>query len=116
MSIVTDSGPDEEMKNLAEAGIASGKFLRPLNLSRIHTLFKSEDELSELYKNNQNNYKALKEALIEDIENVFAPMRERRQSITDEEVKSVLKEGGEKAKAIAEKKMKEVRKAIGVSL
>jgi len=99
MSIVTDSSDN-----------------KPENVYAIHKLFKDEEALASLYESNKGNYKTLKEALIEDIENVFAPMRERRQSITDEEVKSVLKEGGEKAKAIAEKKMKEVRKAIGVSL
>jgi hypothetical protein len=58
----------------------------------------------------------LKEFLIEDIEAVVAPMRAKRESITEEEVKKVLKEGGKKAKALASAKMADVRKKIGVAL
>ncbi len=47
---------------------------------------------------------------------MLAPMRERRAAITDEEVKKVLKEGGERAKALASAKMADVRQKIGVSL
>ena len=99
MSIVTDS---------------SGE--RPANVFSIHKLFRSEAELDSLYESNKGNYKTLKEALIEDIDAMIAPMREKRESITDEVVRRVLKEGGEKAKAIASKKMQEVRKKVGVSL
>jgi hypothetical protein len=58
----------------------------------------------------------LKEALIEDIETHVGPMREKYTSISDSEVKKVLKKGGEKAKKIASKKMTEVREKIGISL
>ncbi|MGH7141308.1 MAG: tryptophan--tRNA ligase [Minisyncoccia bacterium] len=98
MSIVTDS---------------SGE--RPENVYSIHKLFRSEPELRPIYESNKGKYKDLKESLIEDIDTFIAPMRERRASITDEEVKKVLKEGGEKAKAIASKKMEEVRKKVGVT-
>jgi tryptophanyl-tRNA synthetase len=99
MSIVTDS---------------SGE--RPANVYSIHRLFKPEQELTTIYGSNKGNYKALKEALIEDIEAFIAPMRAKRESITDEEVKQVLKEGGEKAKTIAEAKMIDVRQKVGVTL
>jgi len=39
--------------------------------------------------------KQMKEALIEDIEALIAPMREKRDSISDAEIKKVLKEGAE---------------------
>ncbi len=116
MSIVTDSGPQTEVENLRETGIQSGNFLQPLNLGRIHTLLKSKEELFDLYANNQNNYKAIKEALIEDLEAFIAPMRAKRESITDEEVRRVIEEGSAKAKAIASAKMAEVRQKVGVSL
>lgn len=99
MSIVTDS---------------SGE--RPANVYAIHSLFKSEEELKDLYEANKGSYKALKDALIEDIEAVVAPMRAKYESITDDEVKDILKKGAEKARAIASAKMVEVRSKIGVTL
>jgi tryptophanyl-tRNA synthetase len=99
MSIVTDS---------------SGE--RPEHVYAIHKLFKSEAELEALYEEKKGKYKDLKEALIEDIEAVVAPMREKYNSITDDEVKKVLADGATKAKAIASVKMTEVRQKIGVTL
>ncbi len=99
MSIVTDS---------------SGE--RPAHVYAIHKLFKSEAELEALYEANKGSYKVLKEALIEDIETVVAPMRTKRDAITDEEVKKVLKDGAEKARAIASAKMADVRQKIGVTV
>lgn len=99
MSIVTDS---------------SGE--RPANVYAIHKLFKSEAELAPMYETNKGNYKALKEALIEDIESALGPMREKYNAVTEEDVKRVLQEGGTKAKAIASVKMAEVRAKLGVTL
>ena len=99
MSIVTDSTGD-----------------RPENVYAMHKLFKTEAELAPIYEQNKGKYKALKDALIEDIESLVGPMRDRRASITDEQVKQVLAEGAAKAKAIASKKMEDVRKKIGVTL
>jgi tryptophanyl-tRNA synthetase len=99
MSIVTDS---------------SGE--RPANVYAIHQLFKSEAELAPVYEANKGNYKALKEALIEDIEAVVAPMRAKYDAISEQEVKDVLAKGAEKARAIAAAKMADVRKKVGVSL
>lgn len=99
MSIVTDS----------EEG-------RPEHVYAIHTLFRPETELEALYDENEGNYKTLKEALIEDIEAIINPMRERRDSINDDDVRSVLTEGKERASEIAEIKMKEVREKIGVTI
>lgn len=99
MSIVTDS---------------SGDF--PEHVYAIHKLFKSESELTPLYDANKGNYKALKEALIEDIEAHISPMRKRRDSITDEDVTAVLARGAETARAEAETKMSTVKKMIGVSI
>lgn len=99
MAIVTDS---------------SGEM--PVNVFALHKLYKSEEELLPFYTANKGNYKTIKEALIEDIDAVARPMREKRASMTDEEVKQILREGGEKARAVASEKMKEVREKIGVSL
>ncbi len=98
MSIVTDS---------------SGE--RPENVYAIHKLFRSEGELETLYEEKKGKYKDLKEALIEDVDAFIAPMREKRASITDEDVAKVLAKGAAKAREVSEAKMRTVRKAVGVS-
>ncbi|MDB5225421.1 MAG: Tryptophan--tRNA ligase [Candidatus Adlerbacteria bacterium] len=99
MSIVTDS---------------SGE--RPAHVYAIHKLFKSEEELAPLYEANKGSYKILKEALAADINAYLAPMRAKYAALTDDDVKKALAQGAAKAKAIASKKMEEVRQNIGVSL
>ncbi len=101
MSIVTDS---------------SGE--KPENVFAIHKLVKPESELSALYDQNKGNYKALKEALISDLEDFIKPLREKREQLEHDKeyVLDVLREGDKRAKAKAEKKMEEVREAIGVKL
>lgn len=99
MSIVTDSSGET-----------------PENVYAIHKLLRSESALKDLYETNKGSYKILKEALIEDIESLVVPMREKRASITDEDVKNVLQAGGEKARTIAEAKMTEVKSKLGVTL
>ncbi len=99
MSIVTDSTGD-----------------RPEHVYAIHRLFKSEVELASLYETNQGKYKNLKDALVEDIDTVLAPMRERRNAITDADVRAVLADGLERAKAISTPVLARVRQAIGISL
>jgi len=99
MSIVTDSSGD-----------------RPENVYAIHKLFRSEEELEALYTEKAGKYKDLKEALITDIEAVIAPMREKRASITDDDVRAVLENGAEKARAYAENKMADVKNKIGVTV
>ncbi len=75
-----------------------------------------ESELEGLYAANKGSYKVLKDALVEDIEAVIAPMREKRASITDEQVKQILREGADKARAIASAKMADVREKVGVTI
>lgn len=99
MSIVTDS---------------SGE--RPTHVYAIHSLFRSESELESLYTEHAGKYKNLKEALIEDIEKLIAPMREKREQISDADVRNILEKGSEKARAQAQEKMKIVREKIGISL
>jgi tryptophanyl-tRNA synthetase len=57
---------------------------------------------------------ALKSVVIEAVDGVLAPIRERRESITDAEVVGVLKRGVETATAIAECTLDEVRTAMGM--
>jgi tryptophanyl-tRNA synthetase len=101
MAIVTDSGGDV-----------------PINVYEIHKLVKDRLELDKLYSENKGKYKILKEALIEDLENFIAPLREKRASFKKDMgfVKEVLKDGGDRARKVAGEKMKKVREAVGVSL
>jgi tryptophanyl-tRNA synthetase len=98
MSIVTDSSGD-----------------RPQNVYAIHKLFREESELETLYEENKGKYKNLKEALYTDIETLIHPMREKRASITDEEIRLVLKDGVEKAKVISNLTITRIRNAIGIA-
>lgn len=87
---------------------------RPTNVYAIHKLFKSEAELETLYRENEGNYKVLKEALIADIQAVVTPLWEKRKQITDADIRDILKDGGARAREIATAKMKEVREKIGI--
>lgn len=99
MSIVTDS---------------SGE--RPQNVYAIHSLFADTDTLDALYEEKRGRYKDLKEALVEAIEKFVGPMREKRDGITNDDVKRVLQEGTQRAHEISARKMAMVREAVGISL
>jgi hypothetical protein len=58
----------------------------------------------------------LKDALTNDIETYFAPMRAVRESITDHEVARVLKEGKERARSVSNETLKQVRDVIGITM
>jgi tryptophanyl-tRNA synthetase len=93
---------------------SSGDF--PEHVYAIHRLLKTEAELAPLYEENKGKYGNLKNALIEDLEAFIAPMRAKRDAITDEDVKRVLSEGNAKARAIAQAKMNAIRTMIGINL
>lgn len=99
MGIVTDSSGD-----------------RPEHVYAIHKLLKTEDELSSLYENSKGKYKALKDALIEDLEIFIKPMRERREELSKDSsaVAQALESGKVKASSKANSKIAEVRKRVGV--
>ena len=99
MSIVTDSAGD-----------------RPENVFKIHSLLKDTASLEALYESNKGKYKVLKDALIDDIEALVSPMREKYQAISDDDVRRTLKEGSEKARHYAAAKMATVREKVGLSL
>jgi tryptophanyl-tRNA synthetase len=109
-------GSKDEIQKAIMGIVTDSKAESPENVYNIHKFFRSDDSLASLYKENKGKYKVLKDALVEDIEAVVAPMREKRASITDADVKSILKDGGERAREQADKKMADVRKKIGVTL
>lgn len=99
MSIVTDSGSD-----------------RPENVHAIHKLIRSEADLAPLYDEYKGKYKALKDALIEDLEAYIAPMREKYLALSDEtELTRILEKGATSARVHARAKMAIVRKSIGTA-
>ncbi len=108
----------EEIKKCVMSIVTDSSGERPENVYAIHKLLRSEAELEKLYKEHAGKYKNLKEALIEDLENFIAPLRERRAELEKDldGALAILKEGGEKARKIAEVKMQEVKAKIGVAL
>jgi tryptophanyl-tRNA synthetase len=110
-------GTKEEVQKAVMGIVTDSSGTIPKNVYEIHKLFRPDSmELEAVYEKHAGNYKALKEALIDDIESVIAPMREKRNAISDDEVREVLKAGAQKAKAIASQKMDDVRKKVGVAL
>src|SRR3989338_5254074 len=106
----------DEIAKLVMSIITDSKAESPVNVYSIHALFRTREELSTLYTENKGKYKVLKEALIDDIEALIAPMRAKRDAISDEDAKRIIKEGGEKARERASKKMADVRTKVGVSV
>ena len=99
MNIVTDSDGDV-----------------PTNVYAIHKLVKTPEQLAPLYEEHRGRYKALKDALVEDLDAFIAPMRARYELLSKnpEKVAKILERGGKLAQKKAEHKMKQVRKAVGV--
>ncbi len=109
---------DEEIEKAVMSIVTDSSGERPENVYAIHKLFKTEAELAPLYESNKGNYKALKEALIVDLKAFIRPLREKREQLEGDidYVLDILKEGGKRAKLKAEKKMEQVREAVGVKL
>ena len=106
----------EEIKKCVMSIVTDSSGGVPQNVYAIHKLFRSEDELKNIYEEKAGKYKELKELLIEDIEKFIAPLREKRKEFEKDIPKAlaILKAGSERAKKIAAKKMEEVREKIGV--
>ena len=107
---------DEEIEKAVMAIVTDSSGERPENVFAIHKLIRSESELEKIYEENKGKYKILKELLIEDLKTFIRPMRERRGEIAKDLnfVKKVLDDGKEKASGVANKKMQQVKKSIGV--
>jgi tryptophanyl-tRNA synthetase len=110
MSIPTDSKGVDEPKDPETS-----------NIFAIHKLLLNDAEkavLADKYRKGGLSYKEAKEGLIMALEAFIKPMRERRNRLEADldTVLDILKEGGKRASLRAEKKMVEVRKAIGVDV
>jgi tryptophanyl-tRNA synthetase len=85
-----------------------------------HTLVSTDEELAELraqYEAGSIGYGDSKKHLGEKMLEYFAPAREAYASLekNPEKVYEILRRGGERARERAEKKMKTVRRAVGLS-
>jgi len=103
--IKTDSKTPEEPKDPEEDLVFA-----------FHKLF-SKDQLSEIekrYKDGGMGHKESKDILAENIIKMIKPMREKRESISDEDVMKVLEDGAQKVRVVAGAKLKEVREKAGL--
>ena len=109
---------DEEIQKAVMGIVTDSSGGIPKNVYAMHSLFKTKEELDKIYAENEGKYKILKELLAEDMKNFIRPLREKRAELEKNlpEVLKMLKENGEKIRAIAEEKMNEVRGKVGVSL
>ncbi len=109
MSITTDSKGVDEPKDPDSCTVYA-----------LHRLVDDTAELIELecrYREGGIGYKEAKERLTENMKKFIRPLREYRRELAENcsDVYRILAEGGEKARARAEEKMKSVREQIGVS-
>lgn len=108
MSIVTDSKGVEEPKDPDSC-----------NVFALHKLVSEKDlpELTRRYREGGIGYKESKELLADNLIAYFKPMHEYRKELAENtsEVYRILAEGAEKARAIADATMNDVRQKIGVS-
>ncbi len=109
MSIVTDSTPVESPKNPDDSTIL-----------HLYSLFASKDEIDamrEQFQKGGTGYGDFKKQLFVRLWEFFEPMRKRREEILKQPdyVDEVLREGAQRANAIADKVMARVRKAVGLT-
>lgn len=108
MGIKTDSTPVEAPKAIENSTILT-----------LYRLVASADDARQMEQDFQAGgfgYGDFKQRLFEAIWKFFAPMRERREEILadSEYVDNVLREGSERARAVAQKTLQRVRKAVGL--
>lgn len=109
MSIVTDSTPAHDPKS----------FMSPVirNIQTSASVYLSPEEATRLAEESAlKPYRESKETLIQTLHTWIDPMREKRDAISDEDVKDVLAKGAKTARTLAEEKMQTVREKIGISL
>lgn len=107
MSIVTDSRRPNESKDPETC-----------NVFQFHKLFSVKDlkEIKERYKKGGISYKESKEILVKNMNNFLSPIRQRKKEL-DKNPASVFQaliEGKKKALEVAEEKIKEVKKKVGI--
>ncbi len=115
-NIIPLFGTKEEIEKSVMSIVTDSTGERPENVYAIHKLLRSEEELAPIYEQHKGRYGDLKKILVADLETFIAPMRERRNSITEEQVKAVLADGVKRAKTTSNTTLEKVRTAIGIAL
>jgi tryptophanyl-tRNA synthetase len=108
MRVVTDSTPVADPKDPSKD-----------NVFALYSLFataQERDALADRYRVGGLGYGDAKKMLIGRIDEAFAPARARRRALEKEPevVEAALRRGAEKANAVANQTMKEVREAVGL--
>jgi len=108
MKIVTDSKELEEPKDPDTC-----------NVFALYKLFASEAEQAELaerYRAGGMGYGHAKTELLDKINELFGPMREKRAELADDMdfVEDVLRQGAEKARKLARETLRSARQAVGL--
>ena len=109
MKIVTDSKEMEEPKDPDTD-----------NVFALYKLFASEEEqveLAERYRAGGMGYGHAKTELLDKINGLFGPMRERRAELAGDMdyVEDVLRTGAEKARVLARETLDKARQACGLA-
>ena len=109
---------DEEIKKLVMSIVTDSGSGVPTNVYNIHKLLRDEEYLKNLYKEHEGKYKALKEALIDDMIAFITPLRARREEIAKnpEAVKEMLRNNAVKLKGEISLMMENVREATGLAI
>ena len=109
--------PKDELIKSVMGIVTDSSGERPENVYQIHRLVRTEEELKPIYEEHRGKYKELKEILIEDLDRLLGPLRAKYEDLIVDtaSIDEVLKQGRDEARATSEAKMKEVRKAIGVT-
>jgi tryptophanyl-tRNA synthetase len=109
---------DEEIQKAVMSIVTDSSGGVPTNVRAIHELIRPKEYLDKLYADNAGKYKALKEALAKDLQDMIRPMRERREKLASKRTKivKILAKGAKKAGKTANKKMEGVRINVGVTL
>lgn len=109
---VTDSGT--EIKYIDDPSSAEAGKPALKNLINIYSLLsdKKPQEIEKMYQG--KGYADFKNGLAEVIITFLTPFQERMAELSDEKVLEILKAGAEKVRPLAEAKMKEVKKKMGL--
>lgn len=118
----SDEEIDRAVMSITSDSTPKGEPLDPVTdiTFKLHERF-SKDQLEELrkrYLKGDIGYKESKEILATNIKNLVGPMREKYNALLNNpgKIQKILEKGGKRAKKVAEKKMKEVKNAVGVTL
>lgn len=109
MRIVTDPTPIEEPKNPDTC-----------NIFQIYRLFLDAEEIAELrqrYETPGLRYGDVKQELFETARDFFAPYAEKRKALLDDpdNLRKIMAQGADKARYVANKTLRKVRKKGGLS-